>query len=424
MRAVKWVFISLVLVLHLQAPVLAAHYDAVIIGQANSEIDLPAVQNAVNQGGSLLLKGIFDFGDAGSVTIRQDIDIIGETTPRGAPLTKIVGGRWTFYSPLPSVLPPTQPGPKITIQNIHFDGALWAPVSLPYCSGAEIANNKITNVRPIESKQKFYGREGIFRQQGILFVPLYTLPKGLKYYQPGSITGTIRVADNNIDLSNTVPEKTLSQGVFVLGATGANILLLNNRVVNSSRNSLESLDNYPGKDGSGMTLIQGNTIITPTKGVPIPTPATPNGIIAGWFLDRSGAWDPKRNTRIIVRKNTIESRGKGKRSIAIAVISDRAVITSNHIKLNGGPGAIGIFHSTSNALIADNKVEGMGAYAVMLREFKGRSPAHNLVMNNDFDAFNASKAHILLQGVNNIAIEKTRNILNEGQMNVMAELQR
>ncbi len=74
------------------------------------------------------------------------------------------------------------------------------------------------------------------------------------------------IADNDIDLSNEFPEKTVAQGVYVQWATGADIQILLNRVINRTRNSLESLDNYPGEDGSGLPLIKGNTIITAEKG--------------------------------------------------------------------------------------------------------------------------------------------------------------
>ena len=122
-------------------------YDSVVLGTANAEIDVKAVQEAVDKGGTVLLKGMFNFGQKGRVNIKNDIEIIGETDMTGRPMTKITGGFWTFHSPLPSTeLPLPGPGPKIKIKNIHFDGATWTPMHFPYTSGAEISGNKIRTI--------------------------------------------------------------------------------------------------------------------------------------------------------------------------------------------------------------------------------------------------------------------------------------
>ncbi len=402
----------------LQAPIMAAQpesYDSVVTGKSDPKADVIAVQQALDQGGSVLLKGNFDFGKDGKVKITKDVNIYGETDEQGTPVTKIQGGFWTFQSTLPEQLPPPAPGPKIGIQGIHFEGALWTPISLPYCGGANIVNNKITKVRPIEAT--VFGKEGMYRHEGIALVPLFVLPKEHQKYQPGAVTGTIMIADNDIDLSNDIPEKTMAQGVLIIGATGANTQILRNRVVNCSKNSLESLDNYPGEDGSGMTIFKGNKIVTATKGIPLPTPSGPNGIIAGWFLDMKGATDPARWTKIVVTENQIETRGD--RSSGIVILSDGAVITSNHILLEGGPNSTGVFHSNSNSIIANNKIEGSGSCAVMLAEFQKLNPCRNVIMGNDVTLFKASVADVFLGGSCNIALQEKGNIVDEGELNLV-----
>ncbi len=214
----------LIFVICLQTTVIHARkFDLVINGMGDPKADVKAVQKAVDRGGSILLKGSFDFGEKGKIEIKKDISIYGEKDAKGAPTTKIIGGLWSFHSPLPTQLPPAGQGPKITIHNIHFEGALWASISLPYIAGADIRNNKITNVKPIDNKIPYFGKDGIHRQQGIIFYPPYTLPKEYGKYQPGLISGNIIIADNLIDLSNEIPEKTgfLAQGILVVGATRA-----------------------------------------------------------------------------------------------------------------------------------------------------------------------------------------------------------
>ena len=398
-------FLTIVFTVCLQGSIIAAQpesYDSMVTGKGEPNTDIKAVQKVVDQGGSVLLKGTFDFGEDGKVIISKDVNIYGETDAQGAPVTKIQGGFRTFQSTLPEQLPPQAPGPKIGIQGIQFEGALETPISLPYCGGTNIVNNKITKVRPIEAT-------GMYQQRGITIV--------VRPYQPGAVTGTIVIADNDIDLSNDTPEKTLGGGVLIIGATGANIQILRNRVVNCSRNSLESLDNYPGEDGSGMTIFKGNKIVTATKGIPVPTPDTPNGIVSGWFLNIAGATDPTRWTKIVVTENQIETRGDS--SLGIIILSDRAVITSNHIFLKGGPNAKGILHLNSDSIIANNKIEGSASCAVMVTEYQQFKPCRNVMIGNDVQLFKASMADVFLGGSSNIVVQEKGNIVDKGKINLI-----
>ena len=153
---------------------------------------------------------------------------------------------------------------------------------------------------------------------------------------------------------------------------------------------MESLDNYPGTDGSGMTLVKGNTIITAEKGITLPTPATPNGVVVGWFLDLMGAADPARRTKIIVVDNEIETRGET--SIGIISLAEGVTIASNLVHLQGGPKARGIAQVCSNAVIINNKVEGSGVCAAFITPFKGLKANGNVLVGNDFPSLHPWRA--------------------------------
>ncbi len=72
-----------------------------VVGQDNPTVDVQAVQAAVSQGGEILLKKTFDFGEKGSVIINKDVKIVGEKDGQGVPTTKIKGGSRTFFKPSP-----------------------------------------------------------------------------------------------------------------------------------------------------------------------------------------------------------------------------------------------------------------------------------------------------------------------------------
>ena len=66
--------ISLLLILSISSGSLYA-YDSVVTGQNNAEIDVKAVQEALDKGGSVLLKGAFNFGQKGRVNIKNDVEV-------------------------------------------------------------------------------------------------------------------------------------------------------------------------------------------------------------------------------------------------------------------------------------------------------------------------------------------------------------
>jgi len=388
-------------------------YDATVTGTGDPGQDIAAVQEAVDQGGTVLLKGTFVFGEEGRVNITRDIKINGEKDAKGMPLTTIQGGFWTFHSPLPAQLPITAPGPDITIQDMGFEGALWSPIYLGYCRAATIRNNRITNVRPKLLSKPLFGKEGFSRQQGIVLTPRFSQPE--EKYQPGAVTGTLSIENNDISMHCDDPEKTMSQGVYVLWTTGALVKVTGNSIRNCSKNSIEVLDNCLDANGKGMVMISENRIVTATKGPLIPTPSTPNGIVAGWFLDLSGGADPARNCKIVIVGNDIETRGPS--SLGIVLLADRAVVAQNKIVIRGGPKARAIAQFGSDGFIADNSISGTGLAAVFASPFKQLAGSRNTFLYNQVSGFQPSAANVILKSSHNVVCGDCGKISAPGKDN-------
>lgn len=392
---VRRISILLFVVIAIFSPNLA-HAQVAIVGQDNPVADIQAIQKAVDQGGTINLKGIFDFGNEGRVNITKDVKIVGETDNSGNPVTKIKGGFWTFHTPLPATLPPEAPGPKITIRGIHFDGPLWTPIYLAYSSGATITNNKMTNIRPKLMDVPIFGKSGLNMQQGIFCHPGYAQTQiEARKYILGAFTGNLIIEDNDIDLTNDVPTKTMSQGVLVVWTTGITAQIQRNTVINCTRNSIETIDNYLGKDGKGIIIVKDNRIVTAVEGVPVPTPATPNGIVAGWFFDFSGALDPQRNIKYIVANNSVRTHGKT--SGAIAVFTDGAVVVNNAI-WSEGTEALGLGVFSSDGYIAFNKIAGASSRpGIVVGPWQPLRGSKNVLMENDLTKFKGSTADVVFQ---------------------------
>jgi hypothetical protein len=391
-------------------------YDSVVTGKNNAENDVKAVQEAVDKGGTVLLKGTFNFGQKGRVNIKNDIEIIGENTYTGRPLTKITGGFWTFHSPLPTTeLPLPGPGPKMKIKNIHFDGATWTPMHFPYTSGAEISGNKITNVQPFELPIKWKGGDTLWVQAGALLGNRFAHKEKIL---PGAVTGNLIFENNKVDLKCKNPKITMAQGAFYIWTWGAKIEIKGNTFRNVSRNSIETLDNYLDEEGQGRVTITENKIITPAEGCPFPGPTSyPNGIVVGWFLDMSGGSDPSRNSKITVIRNYVQANGE--LASGIISLSDGTVISGNRVELMGGSKSKAITQLGSNAFISRNKIDGSGAWAIRALPYKALKGSGNTFAWNDVREFKASSTDFLAVGNKNTLIGAKCKVVDKGKGNKM-----
>ncbi|MCP4691717.1 MAG: right-handed parallel beta-helix repeat-containing protein [Desulfobacterales bacterium] len=391
--------------------------QSVVVGGNDPALDVRSVQDAVDKGGTVLLKGAFDFGDKGRVLIKNDVSIIGEPYDQGAPRTVIRGGFWTFHAPPPSrEEPPKAPGPKIEIRDIHFDGAVWTPICIPYTRGVHISRNKITRVKPFALPYKWPGGETL-----PLLMGAYLGPRSVNRTKmlPGAATGLLVFENNDVDLKVEKPRATLGIGVYFCWTWGATIQVRGNRFSNASRNSIETLDNHLDEQGRGAIFIADNRVVTPDRGISFPTPRTPNGVIAGWFHDRTGAGDAARNPRIIIKNNFIEARGE--KSIGVCLLSNNGVIEGNELVLSGGPGCSGVVLLGAEAVISGNTIKGSGRCALLATPIEGLEGSRNTFMGNDLAAFTPVNADVIFNGDHNILIGKKGKIVMNGKENQAIE---
>ena len=118
------VSVALGMVLLFGAPVSG---DVVVVGTGDPAVDLPAVQAAVDGGGTVTLKNggangetAFNFG-AGGITIRNEVTIQGEDVAGN--MAKIeASGDQTFYSGDKAIYIEVGDSDNVTIGNCHIVG--------------------------------------------------------------------------------------------------------------------------------------------------------------------------------------------------------------------------------------------------------------------------------------------------------------
>ena len=283
---------------------------------------------------------------------------------------------------------------------------------LAYTSGAEISGNTITNVQPSAVPYKWHGGDTLLLTAGVI---LGTRFEHREKILPGAVTGHLLVENNSIDLKCKNPEITMGQGVFFIWTSGATIEIKKNKIRNVSRNSIESLDNYLDEEGQGSVLIAENNIVTPSAGITFPGPSTPNGIVVGWFLDKTGGSDPSRNSKITVVRNFVQTNGDT--SGGIISVGDVVAIVGNRVEVNGGSKSSGIIQIGSNGFIARNQIDGSGAFAIRAIPLEDIKTNGNTFAWNDVKDFNPSIADFQCIGNKNMLIGVKCKVVEKGKWN-------
>src|SRR5919109_795731 len=181
----------------------SAAAQAVVVGTGDPNVDVPAVQAAVDQGGEVILKGHFSFnrlptiptatafvaGGLATVLVSKGVAISG-TQDEGGEMASIEGGTTPFYV--------EAPGARVAIQGLRFIRPKGDAIFVYAVSGLVIASCKIEGIVP----QSGQGDGVDITTSGI---PTPTNPG-----RPEKISGTLLIANNQIDLAGgTALDNTL-----------------------------------------------------------------------------------------------------------------------------------------------------------------------------------------------------------------------
>lgn len=407
-------FTALLLTLYLATPALA---EQIVVGTGDPAQDVPNVQTAVDAGGTVILQGTFNFGRDGRVKITKNTRIEGEKDLSGQPGTKINGGLWTFYAPLPvKGAPPKGRGPIMVVRNIHFDGAKGTPLHFPHVGGLDVRNCLVTEVSPQRIGVRWTDGDTLAFQAGIVVGNrLDHREKRIKR----AAQGTIRIENNQFFMETNKPTRTAGYGIMVDWTWAADIAIRNNTVHRASRNGIEVLDNVIGPKGEGMIAVDSNRIITEEEGIPYPHKFGPNGIVAGWYFDTSGGANFSRNNRISLSGNRIE--GRGKYSVGMLLYANDIVATCNDIVMGGGSDARGIVQTGSRGFFANNRVRGEASYALYCHPFEALRGETNTFAWTELNDFIGINGHIFLGGNVNVIIGPAPLLNDKGKGNRVVE---
>jgi hypothetical protein len=371
----------------------SAAAQTVVVGTGNPDIDVPAVQAAVDQGGEVILKGHFSFnrpprvptatgfvGGLATVLVWKAVAISG--TQDGD--TSIEGGTSPFYV--------NASGASVTIQGLRFIRPKGDAIFVYAVSGLVIASCKIEGVELLPTMGGGGGID-IATSGGI---PMPTNPG-----KPENISGTLLVVNNDIDVGGTALDNTLGITLFSVGVTGAEVeaYVSGNKI----RNTTEPAINL--RRVVGRAYIERNVVATGSVVATAPRPQAIRVVNSGSYLIAHNSID--------CGWAQADAEGIGVFSQFAAWPMERAIVVDNDVTMSAPEGtvfgnfsaAIGVYGFAQGNVVLNNRIRGRARAALDVHVFRGGIPGNNAFVLNRFDDFEPSLADVFVDvGVTNTLV--------------------
>jgi hypothetical protein len=362
-----------------------------VTGAGDPNLDIPAVQAAVDQGGQVNLAGRFSFNappttPAGKtysriVTISKDVVISGTPDMQGA-MPEIDGGNWPFHV--------DAPGARVTIRGIHFVGPMAGAIWIYAVGGLTITGCRIENVAAtiefgVQGGQANPVAGGIF--VGTDPHPVSAANPGM----PGNFSGSLSISDNYLDIGASGSNQTVGIIMFAVGKSPdseVDLHISGNTIMNVSEVAVNF--RYVG----GRAHAERNTITTGSIGV------------AGDAIRIFGSGS------YLIADNVIDCGWTDGASTGISVTGQRpplppeegAIVINNDLTMSApasttfvsGSAGIRIRGTAQLNSVVNNRIRGSAGAALAVLDQNGNIPGINMLIGNHLQGFQSSLADIVI----------------------------
>jgi hypothetical protein len=378
-----------------------AAQPVVVAGTGDPNLDVPAVQAAVDRGGRLVLRGHFSFdrpptAPAGAaisrmVTVSKNVVISGSPDQNGD-MPAIQGGEWPFFVDAVDA--------HVTIQRLHFiqpkAGAIWVYA----VSGLAVTGCRIESIVPTAE----FAAEA--SQVGPVSTAIFVgadphPPSPTELGRPENFSGTLAILNNDIDVGvgATPGAQTLGVAMFNVGRSPdkeVDIYVSGNNI----RNSTEPAINF--RVVGGRAHAERNVLTTGVTGGADVIRVVGSGsyLIAHNSIDCGWANGAATGINLI-------GNGNGYAPVASAIVVDNDVTMSAQEGTVFGASSAGIgirgFAQGNSAL--NNRIRGRARAALAVNAQNAGIPGNNSFISNDLDGFQSSLADIFVDtGVTNTSV--------------------
>jgi len=373
----------------------------IVRGTGNPDIDVAAVQAAVDQGGFVRLIGHFSFDAPPSsnnaiaadlappvfpshaeIKITKSVNISGgEDEDEDQDLATIDGGMIPFYV--------EAPGQAVSIRRLRFVRPVSHAILIFAVQGLEIASNRIEGLKTFSPNLN--GAIGVYT--------IGTIPNATKPGKPGNVTGSLVIADNDFDVvGGTAAENVLGITVFSVGdsATPVEARISGNRISNTTEPAI----NF--RRVVGHVTIDHNAINTGTVGVP-------NARVQAIRVANLGTYVIAHNVIDCQWAGVAEAQGIGVFSQISAWPIENALVEHNRVTMSPPAGtifdpfsaAIGVYGFANTNVVRHNEIRGAARAGITMPVFPlapqlPAAPGDNVLARNNFDHFRPSVADMFI----------------------------
>jgi hypothetical protein len=356
-------------------------YATVVVGTGKPDVDVPAVQAAVDRGGEVTLEGRFSFDRPPTIPtplVPATILVSTAVVISGAPHASIEGGTIPFYVEAPSA--------SVTIQKLHFIRPKNSAILVDAAVGVTITWCKIEGLMPLLNKPS----SGLWISTIGSAIPMPTQPG-----HPENISGRLVIANNDIDAAGgTAADNTLGITVFSVGQSPdkqVDIYISGNEI----RNTTEPAINF--RRIGGRAHVEGNIIRTG----PVSSPAA----------SRPEAIRVVNIGSYVIAHNSIRCEWPDPDAIGIGVFSqlaawpiEGAVVLDNEVAMLPPEGTvfgtlsagIDVRGFAQGNVVANNRIRGRARATLAVEVFNGGIPGNTAFVLNRFDEFEASVADVIV----------------------------
>jgi hypothetical protein len=247
----------------------AAGQAVLVVGTGDPDLDVRAVQAAVDQGGQVVLMGHFSFDTtptkpAGAsysrmITVSKEVVLSGKRDEHGE-MPAIAGGFVPFYV--------EAPGTRFTIRGMRFIRPKGAAIWIYAASGLMIADCRIEGVEPSAEFGKYAGMTkpvALAMFAGSNPVP----PKAGQEEYPENNSGALLIFNNDIDVGGTAGDQTLGICVFGVGRSPdkeVDLYIFGNHIRNITERAINT-NLIGGRVHTERNVITTGAITGPSNGV-------------------------------------------------------------------------------------------------------------------------------------------------------------
>jgi hypothetical protein len=384
----------------------SAAAQTLVVGTGHPEVDVPAVQAAVDQGGEVVLNGHFSFdrsptvptgyGGFAMVRVSKAVVISGADDEDGG-MASVEGGTTPFYVEVP--------GSPVIIQRLRFIRPKLDAINVYAVSGLVIASCRIEGVEMQGS-----GGEGI----DISTTPHINVPNLTSPGKPENVSGTLLIADNDIDLGGTGLDATVGVVVFSVGIPGAEVevYVSGNHISNTTEPAIAF------RQVGGRVHIEHNVLTTGSV-------SGPAGNLQAIRVANTGSY--------VIAHNSIDCGWAQAQGIGVfsqladwpmegAIVEDNDVTMSppENTAFGQDSAGISIRGFAQGNVVLNNRIRGSARAAVAIDDYRGGTPDKNTLMRNRFDDFEASRADVFIDvGVTNTVILGQKGIVEDYGVNTV-----